>query len=146
MPRPTPTTRRLARLTPRLVAVGVALAAAGCRSADPSMRPAAAYDPGVIDLARPTAMPTPAAPTPAPATPLFADAETPNDGLFAPDEPAADAEGPAAGVTHTVRRGETFYALATAYYRDGRQWPRIADANPGVPPSGLRVGQSIVIP
>jgi 5'-nucleotidase / UDP-sugar diphosphatase len=52
----------------------------------------------------------------------------------------------AAQRTHSVARGDTLYGLARQYYGDGKQWQRIADANPGINPSALRVGQALVIP
>jgi 5'-nucleotidase/UDP-sugar diphosphatase len=55
--------------------------------------------------------------------------------------------GPAAsGNTHVVKKGETLYCLAKQKYGDGKQWQRIASANPGVTPSSLKVGQTLVIP
>jgi N-acetylmuramoyl-L-alanine amidase len=49
---------------------------------------------------------------------------------------------------HTVQAGDTFSALAQAYYGDGSDASakKIADANPGVNPSGLQVGQKLHIP
>src|SRR5438067_11823835 len=52
----------------------------------------------------------------------------------------------AAGNTHVVKRGETLYSIAKTSYGDGKQWQKIASANPGVSPSTLKVGQTLVIP
>jgi 5'-nucleotidase len=62
--------------------------------------------------------------------------------------PAADptAVAAAAGGTYTVQKGDTLYKLARQHYGDGKQWNKIAAANPGLSPSSLRVGQKIVIP
>ena len=60
--------------------------------------------------------------------------------------PAAAAPVAAAGNTHVVKRGETLYSIAKASYGDGKQWQKIASANPGVSPSTLKVGQTLVIP
>lgn len=79
----------------------------------------------------PAAMPT-AAPTYAPAA--MASVEVP---------PAPASAGPR---THVVRRGETLYSLAAGYYGSGKQWQTIADANPGVSPSRMPVGQTLMIP
>lgn len=56
---------------------------------------------------------------------------------------------PAAAVgqrSYTIKKGDTLYGIAVAHYGDGKQWTRIADANPGINPSKLMVGKSIVIP
>ena len=49
---------------------------------------------------------------------------------------------------HKVEAGDTFSNLAAAYYNDGsdEMSKKIADANPGVSPTGLEVGQTIKIP
>ncbi|HTW94762.1 MAG TPA: LysM domain-containing protein, partial [Tepidisphaeraceae bacterium] len=48
--------------------------------------------------------------------------------------------------THVVAEGETFYTIAEAEYGDGRYYLRLADANPGVNPNDLKVGQVLQIP
>ncbi len=48
--------------------------------------------------------------------------------------------------THTIVSGDTFWDLAGAYYGDNNQWMRIRDANPGIDPYALSIGQVIVIP
>lgn len=59
----------------------------------------------------------------------------------------APAPAPAAGGgTYTVQKGDTLYGIARQRYGDGKQWTRIAQANPGVQPQTLKVGQSLVIP
>ena len=48
---------------------------------------------------------------------------------------------------HTVEAGDTFSALAEVYYGDGSDasTKKIADANRGVVPTGLRIGQKLKI-
>ena len=60
-----------------------------------------------------------------------------------PDEPAA---GRPVLARHTVRRGETLYAIAVLHYGDGELWPELARANSIRRPSDLRVGSVIVVP
>jgi 5'-nucleotidase / UDP-sugar diphosphatase len=61
--------------------------------------------------------------------------------------PASSAgPGGSASRSHTIRRGDTLYSLAREYYGDGKQWERIATANPGLNPSALPVGQTLFIP
>ena len=50
------------------------------------------------------------------------------------------------GGPYTVKKGDTLYSIARSHYGDGKQWQRIAVANPGLEPSKLRVGQTITIP
>lgn len=47
---------------------------------------------------------------------------------------------------HTVRRGDTLYALSKLYYDDPLFWRRIARANDIRTPSDMRAGRVIVIP
>ncbi len=47
---------------------------------------------------------------------------------------------------HTASKGDTFWNLAVKYYNDGKQWKRIAAANPDIKPSSIPVGAKIVIP
>jgi 5'-nucleotidase/UDP-sugar diphosphatase len=56
--------------------------------------------------------------------------------------PAASAN----GSSYTVKKGDTLYKLAREHYGDGKQWQRIASANPGLSPQSLRVGQTLIIP
>lgn len=51
-----------------------------------------------------------------------------------------------AGSTYTVRRGDTLFGIARTTYGDGKQWKRIANANPGISPQSLRVGQTLNLP
>jgi 5'-nucleotidase len=60
--------------------------------------------------------------------------------------PAPAAAPSANGGSYTVQRGDTLYGIARQRYGDGKQWQRIAQANPGVTPQSLKVGQTLVIP
>lgn len=50
--------------------------------------------------------------------------------------------------THKIRNGDTFSNLALVYYGDGSNAmsKKIADANPGVSPTKLKIGQQLNIP
>lgn len=50
------------------------------------------------------------------------------------------------GGSYTVKKGDTLYSIARQRYGDGKQWQRIASANPGLQPQSLKVGQTITIP
>ena len=60
--------------------------------------------------------------------------------------PAAPAAAPTGGTRHVVQKGETLYGIAQAKYGSGKEWPRIAQANPGLTPETLKAGQTIIIP
>ena len=60
--------------------------------------------------------------------------------------PPAQPSPPAGGRTHTIRKGDTLWSLAVQYYGNGQRWVDIANANPGVNPKKLYVGNDLVIP
>jgi nucleoid-associated protein YgaU len=51
-----------------------------------------------------------------------------------------------AAESYTIQKGDTLYSIARQRYGDGKDWQRIASANPGIDPTKLRVGQTINIP
>ena len=59
---------------------------------------------------------------------------------------AVPASATASGSKYTVKKGDTLYHIAKDKYGDGKQWQRIASANPGVSPTSLKVGQVLVMP
>jgi 5'-nucleotidase / UDP-sugar diphosphatase len=52
----------------------------------------------------------------------------------------------AAGGNYTVQPHDTLYHIAVKHYGDGKQWKKIAAANPGLTPQSLKAGQVIVLP
>jgi 5'-nucleotidase / UDP-sugar diphosphatase len=60
--------------------------------------------------------------------------------------PAASSAGAISGNSYTIQKGDTLWKIATARYGDGRKWHEIADANPGLSPSALHVGETITLP
>ena len=52
----------------------------------------------------------------------------------------------APGTTWTVKKGDTLSGIARSVYGDPGLWKRIAEANPGVNPSRLRIGTVLAIP
>ncbi|TKT77535.1 5'-nucleotidase C-terminal domain-containing protein [Aquamicrobium sp. LC103] len=90
-----------------------------------------------------TAPPAPAgetapAQTEAPAQPAPADTQT------AQSEPAADAAG--GEQSHVIAQGDTLWDLAARFYGDGAKWRTISEANPGLRPRRLLVGETLTIP
>lgn len=59
---------------------------------------------------------------------------------------ASDAAPAAGGKTHTVAKGETLGDISKKYFGTTRNWKKIVDANPGVSPENLKVGEKLAIP
>lgn len=62
---------------------------------------------------------------------------------------AVSAPAPASGQSYTVVSGDTLWGIASSFYGDGTQWPRIYDANRGVigeNPNLIFPGQTYIIP
>lgn len=108
----------------------------GCASkpADPNTQMAGGSDPAVLDIS-----PSPA-PEPAPAP--FAVDPAP----VAAPAPVVTAPPATGGSSYTVQKGDTLWKIASNQYGDGKQWQRIASANPGLTPETLKIGQTIYIP
>lgn len=63
-----------------------------------------------------------------------------------PPRPLESPAPPAAGNTYTVQKGDTLWSIAQKFLGNGQRWREIVDVNPGLDPSKLKVGQSIVLP
>jgi nucleoid-associated protein YgaU len=115
------------------MAIGTVAAAAGCQGNGGSKTAESGSIRSDVADIRPIESTTPAyqpAPfQPAPAQPVVADTT-----------PASS------GNTHVVKHGETLYSIARQSYGDGKKWRQIASANPGVSPTTLKVGQTLMIP
>jgi len=77
------------------------------------------------------------APTPAPA-PVAAPTPVEVDPAYAP---AATA-----GRAYTVKKGDTLYGIARREYNDPRRVKDIINANPGIDPNKIIVGQKLNLP
>lgn len=64
----------------------------------------------------------------------------------APVDPAPVYTASAVGGRYTVQKGDTLWKISSVQYGDGKQWQKICSANPGLSPSSLQAGQTIVIP
>jgi nucleoid-associated protein YgaU len=58
----------------------------------------------------------------------------------------AGSPGIGGGKTHVVAKGETLGDISKAYFGTTTKWKQIVEANPGVRPENLKVGQSLAIP
>jgi nucleoid-associated protein YgaU len=52
----------------------------------------------------------------------------------------------AGGGTHTVAKGETLGDISATHYGTTKHWKKIVDANPGLDPARLKIGQVLQIP
>ena len=115
----------------------VLLAGVGCASQKSAETPVAKRS--VTDVT-PISAPAPAfKPEPITAAPVAPIASEPVVSST-PTGPAASSN------THVVKKGETLYSIAKQKYGSGKQWQKIASANPGLTPATLKVGQTITIP
>jgi 5'-nucleotidase len=108
-------------------------------SATPAGYQVAAYDnSGVV----PTA-PQPITPPPAP---VVSSTPTVASDSYSPMLSVTPTGKTVGQKTHKVVKGETLFSIAKAAYGSGKQWKNIVAANPGLTPSKLKVGQTIVMP
>ncbi|MEM9420584.1 MAG: LysM peptidoglycan-binding domain-containing protein [Planctomycetota bacterium] len=76
----------------------------------------------------------------------------PAAGTTAGSNSAAHAGGAAPGVpavsggTYVIQKGDTLWSIATRVYGDGQKHVDIANANPGINPQRLAIGQEIILP
>jgi nucleoid-associated protein YgaU len=117
------------------------IVAAGCSQNKPSPDAVAANN-SVTDInAAPAPAPAPAAPVATTPQPVIYDT-APAPEVIAIATPTT----PSHGGRYTVQRGDTLWKIATQQYNDGKQWQRIAAANPGLSPETLKAGQTITLP
>ncbi|MBS3733512.1 MAG: LysM peptidoglycan-binding domain-containing protein [Phycisphaerae bacterium] len=138
----------------RHVWVFVAIAASasmliGCKNGQETQEATVMTPPETGDLqaVRPADRVDPPQPRP---TPTYTEpAPTP---FGSPDADAADAATPAPEPaspttrTYTVEKGDTLWSIAKQIYGDGQKWRLIVEANPGLKPEALRIGQTLTIP
>jgi 5'-nucleotidase len=88
-----------------------------------------------------------AAPAPT-AAPIYVEPAVTQTPAAAGPAAAAPAGSAAAGPSsnYTVKKGDTLFSIAKNAYGNGNQWQRIAQANPGLSPTTLKAGKTIVIP
>jgi len=110
------------------IALGCLLAA-GCQTKKP-----ATTNESVTDLTAP-AQSTPSVYTPP--------VQTINPEPIAAAPMSASMSG---GSSYTVKPGDTLWKISTTHYGDGKKWKQICDANPGLSPQKLKVGQTITLP
>jgi 5'-nucleotidase len=67
---------------------------------------------------------------------------------FAPASAPAPTPAPAGTASHQylVQKGDTLFRIAKTHYGDGNRWQQIASANPGLTPTSLKAGATIVVP
>ena len=122
----------------------VVVAVAGCQGEQPKQS-ASAVRPSVLDVAPPSSTYSPAY-VPAPASAYVAPAPDPAAPTAVPASAIAPKSAAPAAGSYVVKKGDTLFRIAKDHYGDGKQWQRIAAANPGVTPGSLKVGQTLVMP
>ena len=105
----------------------------------PPREPEMAYT-APVDAATAAPAPAPQAAQPVWAEPAPAVSETPAAATAAP------AAAPKGGASYTVKKGDTLFSIAKENYGNGKEWQRIVAANPGLSPSTLKAGKTIVLP
>ena len=118
----------------------VALLGLGCANEKP--RQTAALDVGA------KAAPQATGPVyqPSPVLPAYQPVPANTPPTLVEPAPTLPAETKAVGQTYTVQKGDTLFHIAKLHYGDGNKWKKIADANPGLSPSSIKIGQKITIP
>lgn len=114
------------------------LAAVGCQDKKP-----ASMQSSVTDLTPTPVAPAYVAPTPVAVQPVSYETTTPSTSTPTYSSSSSTSS---MGGTYTVKKGDTLYGIAKKKYNDGKQWQKIASANPGLSPSSLKVGQTITLP
>lgn len=122
------------KLIVALIAV-VGLSVVGCQKKTEQAAPSASGS--VMDVS-----PSDGSYTPAPSyTPTTT---TPTPAVS--DAPSVTATPTSSANQYTIKKGDTLYSIARSHYGDGKQWKKIVDANPGLDPAKLKVGQTIELP
>jgi 5'-nucleotidase len=127
------------KYTSLLVALCGLITLVGCQNkkAKTADAPALTNDVLAVEPTSYDAAPIPSIEPVAAPAPVMASATTP-----------APSAGPAAssGSNYQVKKGDTLFGIARTHYGDGKQWQRIANANPGLTPANLKAGSMIAIP
>jgi nucleoid-associated protein YgaU len=50
------------------------------------------------------------------------------------------------GKVHIVAKGETLADISAKYLKSSKNWKKLVEANPGISPENLKIGQKIIIP
>jgi 5'-nucleotidase / UDP-sugar diphosphatase len=125
---------------PMTLAAATLFVAAGCQTAS---KPASSLQP--TPAVSQVSAPDPVAPVSVQPEPMMAAA--PVDTSTPAPTPMTDISATAsANGKYTIKAGDTLYRIAVTHYGDGKQWTKIAAANPGLSPTHLHVGQTITLP
>jgi 5'-nucleotidase len=128
--------------TAKLVCIGlplVALVAGGCQTKSSGVPMSSS----AMDISAPAAYTPAPSYSAAPAQPVYDSAPVVASSVTPAYSPTQTAM---AGGSYTVKKGDTLYGIARSHYGDGKQWQKIASANPGLSPTSLKVGQTITLP
>jgi len=124
--------------TVSIAAVTLLAAAVGCSNANKPSSQSLQPTPAVTQV-QPAADQQQIAPAPDQA--MAVDTSTPSQ---TPTDTATAAS--FSGGKYVVKAGDTLYRIAVAHYGSGKEWKKIAEANPGIVPTKLHVGQTLTLP
>ncbi len=128
----------LARMSTGIIfTLGLAALGTGCQHKADSV-PASS---SVTDISAPSPS---YSPNYAPAQPVYDTA--PSQPVVSGGYASSSATSSVTAGSYVVKKGDTLYGIARQRYGDGKQWQKIASANPGLSPSSLKVGSTITIP
>ena len=121
---------------PRFVPVDLPPQGISPATVSPSYASMSAEPPMMVSAAPASAMP-PTLPPAATRTPAYATAMTP--ALTPPASGAGNRQ-------YLVQKGDTLFSIAKVHYGNGNRWQHIATMNPGLTPTTLKAGTTIVVP
>jgi nucleoid-associated protein YgaU len=126
----------------------------GCRMVrsgqDPALRPdvlqreSAATD--AVDTRVPVAVDPPRSVIIRPTEPAAVTTTTPPTDYVTAPAAISDPDPSTLPQNHTIARGDTLWSIAVRYYGEGKLYPKILAANPGLKENALPLGKTILIP
>jgi 5'-nucleotidase / UDP-sugar diphosphatase len=128
-----------------IAAVTLLAVAAGCNSNNTKPNASLTPTPAVAQV-QPEPTPAETATPAAAEQPMVIDTGTPAPTDVAASYSPSSSVSVASGGTYKIKAGDTLYRIALTHYGSGKDWKKIAAANPGINPNKLKVGQKLILP